>query len=63
MMRPICCLENLKGGSTIHRLEQSWRWAAGAILAAGGAVYVFVIYGIPLMALWLAEHTPLRRTL
>jgi len=50
--------KNLNGGSRIHRLEQSWRWAAAAILAAGAMVYVFVAYGIPLIALWLAQHTP-----
>ena len=49
--------KNLNGGR-IHRLEQSWRWAAAAIPAAGGMVYVFVVYGIPLIALWLAERTP-----
>jgi Zn-dependent protease with chaperone function len=56
-MAAVWLLEKPEGSSAIHRLEQSL--AVGwAILAAGGMVYVFVVYGIPLIALWLAEHMP-----
>ena len=42
----------------IHRLEKSWRWVAGSILLAGAVAYVFVVFGIPAIALWLARETP-----
>jgi Zn-dependent protease with chaperone function len=41
-----------------HRLERSWRWAAVAAVIAGSVVFVFVVYGIPAIALWLARETP-----
>ena len=42
----------------IHRIEQSWRWVAASVLLAGAVAYVFVVFGIPAIALWLARETP-----
>ncbi len=46
--------------SIIHRIERSWRWIAASVVAAAALAYVFVEYGIPVAALWLAERTPHR---
>ena len=45
-------------GISVHRLERSWRWAGMAAVLAAAVVYVFVVYGIPAIALWLARETP-----
>jgi Zn-dependent protease with chaperone function len=43
---------------SVHRMERSWRWASISALIAGAVVYIFVVYGIPAIALWLAQETP-----
>lgn len=44
--------------SLIHRLEQSLKWVFAAFAVAGLALYLFVEYGIPSSAAWLARETP-----
>lgn len=41
----------------LHRLEQSWRLALISIVCVGIATALFVLYGIPASAGWLARHT------
>ncbi len=47
-----------RGKSRLHHMEKSWRWAASSLAVAAVVVYAFVVYGIPALALWLAEATP-----
>lgn len=44
--------------SWIHRLEHSLQWVITAFAVAGLALYLFVEYGIPAAAAWLAQETP-----
>ena len=48
----------LARAGAIHRIEQSWRWVAASVLLAAAVAYVFVVFGIPTIALWLAHETP-----
>ena len=48
----------LARAGAIHRIEQSWRWVVASVLLAGAVAYVFVVFGIPAIALWLARETP-----
>jgi Zn-dependent protease with chaperone function len=51
-------LKDRRKGISVHRLERSWRWAGISVVLAAAVVYVFVAYGIPAIALWLARETP-----
>ena len=51
-------LKGRQKGLSVHRLERSWCWAGIAVALAGAALYLFVFYGIPGVALWLARETP-----
>jgi len=49
----------LKGHSgTLARLERSWRLAGMSLLAMVACTALFILYGIPGIAKWLAERTP-----
>jgi Zn-dependent protease with chaperone function len=51
----------MRGGrkpGLLYRIERSWRWIAAAVLVAALVAWLFVVYGIPAGALWLAEITP-----
>jgi Zn-dependent protease with chaperone function len=54
----IAQLRGRRGQSLVYRLERSWRWISVSVLVAAALAYVFVAYGIPIAALWLAGHTP-----
>ena len=47
----------MRGSGLLHRLEKSWRLALTSILCVGAATALFVLYGIPASAGWLARHT------
>ncbi len=53
-------VDELLGARTalLHRLEHSLQWVFVAFLVAGAALYLFVQYGIPATAAWLARETP-----
>jgi Zn-dependent protease with chaperone function len=46
-----------RGSSLIDRIERSWRWVLVAIAVTLGATYGFIAYGIPALALALANAT------
>ena len=49
----------LKGRSgTLSRLERSWRLAALSLVAIVACTALFILYGIPSSAGWLAQQTP-----
>ena len=49
----------LKGhGGTLARLERSWRLAALSLLAIIACATLFILYGVPSSAEWLARETP-----
>ncbi len=49
----------LKGHSgALARLERSWRLAAVSLLAIAGSATLFILYGVPACAEWLARQTP-----
>ena len=48
----------LRGSGLLHRLEQSWRLVAIALVCVGAATAAFAFYGVPAAAGWLARHTP-----
>ncbi len=47
-----------RGRSLIDRLERSWRWVALSVVLILAASYGFAVYGIPALALALADATP-----
>lgn len=47
-----------RGGSVIDRIERSWRWVLVAVAVTLAATYGFIVYGIPALALALANATP-----
>jgi len=47
-----------RGSGVLYRLEQSWRLALVAIACVGAATALFILYGAPAAAGWLARHTP-----
>jgi Zn-dependent protease with chaperone function len=49
---------HVRRGTFIHRIEGSYRWVAASVVAAAVTVTLFILYGIPAMALWLADETP-----
>jgi len=53
-----CLLMGKRKGVSAHHLERSWQWAAVSVLFAAAAMFAFVVYGIPGIALWLAQETP-----
>jgi Zn-dependent protease with chaperone function len=44
--------------SLLHRLEKSWRVVLASVLFAAVAAALFVFYGVPATAGWLARRTP-----
>ena len=46
-----------RGSGLLHRLEQSWRLALISLACVGMASALFVLYGVPATAGWLARHT------
>jgi Zn-dependent protease with chaperone function len=42
----------------LHRLESSWRVILLSLLLASMAAILFIFYGAPAMAAWMARHTP-----
>ena len=42
----------------LARLERSWRLAAMSLLAIAACTVLFILYGVPAIAAWLAEETP-----
>jgi Zn-dependent protease with chaperone function len=42
----------------IDRIERSFKWVAVAVGVAVLSIYLFIAFGIPVTALWLANETP-----
>lgn len=42
----------------LYRLERSWRTVLASVIVAALATAGFIFYGVPVMAGWLARHTP-----
>jgi Zn-dependent protease with chaperone function len=54
-------LKELHGNNArgfVDRIERSWRWIVASIAIAAGVAWLFVVYGIPIGAQWLASVTP-----
>jgi Zn-dependent protease with chaperone function len=48
----------LPASGWLHRLEKSWRIALAAVVAMAVATAAFLLYGVPVTAAFLAQHTP-----
>jgi Zn-dependent protease with chaperone function len=51
-------LKRRTGGGIVDRIERSWRWVIASILVAALASYLYVEFGVPAIAVWLAQNTP-----
>jgi Zn-dependent protease with chaperone function len=47
-----------KGKHLLARIERSWRWVSLSVAVAIAAGFLFIDYGIPALAYWLAMVTP-----